>query len=79
MKHIVNRLHYFLFGLHTTGYTIPKGGSWNERKNKLREKYPILTEEDLILHEGNRNEMFGNLKTKLDKTEQELHDIIISL
>ncbi|MDZ4749634.1 MAG: hypothetical protein SH808_14210 [Saprospiraceae bacterium] len=54
-------------------------GSWNERKGRLQEKFPILTTQDLILEDGNRDEMFENLLTKLGKTAPELHAIIIAL
>jgi hypothetical protein len=54
-------------------------GSWDARKVRLKEKYPLLTDKDLILDAGNREEMFGNLRAKLDLTEAELHEIIIAL
>ena len=54
-------------------------GSWNERKDKLKEKFPILTDNDLVLEPDNRAEMFGNLLNKLGKTTEEMHAIIIAL
>jgi uncharacterized protein YjbJ (UPF0337 family) len=54
-------------------------GSWDARKDRLKEKFPLLTDDDLILDQGNREEMFGNLRAKLDLTEEELHEIIIAL
>jgi len=54
-------------------------GSWNYRKWRLQQKFPQLTDRDLMLDAYNRDEMFENLLTKLGKTDQELHDIIIAL
>ena len=54
-------------------------GSWNERKDRLKLKFPILTDHDLFLEPANREEMFGNLQKKLGKTTEELHAIIIAL
>ncbi len=54
-------------------------GNWNELKGKLKEKFEFLTDEDLRLDAGNRNEMFGNLRKKLGKSEEEMHQIILAL
>lgn len=54
-------------------------GSWNYRKGRLQQKFPQLTEQDLMLDAFNRDDMFQNLLAKLGKTDKELHDIIIAL
>ena len=54
-------------------------GSWNDRKGRLQQKFPQLTDQDLMLDAYNRDEMFQNLLSKLGKTDRELHDIIIAL
>jgi len=54
-------------------------GSWNYRKSRLQQKFPQLTDQDLMLDAYNRDEMFQNLLAKLGKTDRELHDIIIGL
>ena len=59
--------------------TIHKIGSWDFRKSRLKEKFPVLTDNDLELDSYNRVQMFGNLKNKLNVSEEELHKIIISL
>ncbi len=59
--------------------TILKIGSWEFRKSRLKEKFPVLTDNDLELDSCNRVQMFGNLKNKLNVSEEELHKIIISL
>ena len=54
-------------------------GNWNEQKGKLKQKFAVLTDNDLMFEEGKKDEMFGKLQTKLGKTKEELHKIIESL
>jgi uncharacterized protein YjbJ (UPF0337 family) len=54
-------------------------GNWNEQKGKLKQKYAVLTDNDLLFEEGKQEEMFGKLQIKLGKTKEELHKIISSL
>jgi len=54
-------------------------GFWNEKKEKLKQKYTIITDEDLHFREGKENEMIEMLGYKLGKTNQELLSIIIAL
>ncbi|HTB07392.1 MAG TPA: CsbD family protein [Bacteroidia bacterium] len=54
-------------------------GNWNEQKGKLKQKFAILTDNDLLFEEGKQNEMFGKLQIKLGKTKEELQEIIASL
>ena len=54
-------------------------GNWNEQKGKLKQKYAILTDNDLLFDEGKQDEMFGKLQIKLGKTKEELHKIIAGL
>lgn len=51
-------------------------GFWNERKEKLKVKYPIITDEDLNFHNNKEKEMIEKLSYKLGKTQEELHVII---
>jgi len=51
-------------------------GNWNEQKGKLKKKYAILTDNDLMFEEGKQDEMYGRLQIKLGKTKEELHKII---
>jgi hypothetical protein len=57
-------------------YTV---GYWNYKKEKLKEKFEILTEKDLSYNEGKEKEMIELLGYKLGKTKQELLNIIIAL
>jgi uncharacterized protein YjbJ (UPF0337 family) len=54
-------------------------GNWNEIKGKLKQKYAMLTDNDLLLVEGKQDEMLGRLQAKLGKTKEELHKIISEL
>ena len=54
-------------------------GNWNEQKGKLKQKFAILTDDDLMLIEGKKDELFGRLQIKLGKTEEELQRIMAEL
>jgi len=54
-------------------------GNWNEQKGKLKQKFAVLTDNDLMYAEGKQDEMFGKLQIKLGKSREELHKIIDSL
>jgi uncharacterized protein YjbJ (UPF0337 family) len=54
-------------------------GNWNETKGKLKQKYAMLTDNDLLLVEGKQEEMLGRLQAKLGKTKEELHKLISEL
>jgi len=54
-------------------------GTWNEQKGKLKERYAILTDNDLMFKEGKKEEMYGRLQIKLGKTKEELLNIIMEL
>ncbi len=54
-------------------------GNWNEQKGKLKKKFAVLTDNDLMFEEGKKEEMLGKLQIKLGKTKEELHKIIAAL
>ena len=54
-------------------------GNWNEQKGKLKQKYAILTDNDLMFEKGQKDEMYGKLQIKLGKTKEELEKIISKL
>ena len=43
-------------------------GNWNEQKGKLKKKFAVLTDNDLMYEEGKKEEMFGKLQIKLGKS-----------
>ncbi|MFA6400399.1 MAG: CsbD family protein [Salinivirgaceae bacterium] len=54
-------------------------GSWNEQKGKLKQKFAMLTDNDLLLVKGKEEELYGRLQIKLGKTKEELQKLIASL
>lgn len=54
-------------------------GNWNEQKGKLKQKFAVLTDNDLMFEEGQKDEMFGKLQVTLGKTKEELNEIFESL
>ncbi len=59
--------------------TTELNGNWEEQKGKLKQKFAMLTDNDLLLLEGKKDEMLGKLQVKLGKTKEELQKIIAEL
>lgn len=56
-----------------------KVGFWNERKEILKVRYPIITDEDLNFHKNKEKEMMERLCYKLGKSEEEFRTIISTI
>ena len=54
-------------------------GDWNETKAKLKQKFGMLTDSDLLFAQGKQDELLGRLQTKLGRTKAEIHKIISEL
>ena len=54
-------------------------GSWKETKGKLKQKFAMLRESDLLLVEGKQDEMLGRLQVRLGKTKEEIYKLISEL
>jgi uncharacterized protein YjbJ (UPF0337 family) len=54
-------------------------GDWNVAKGKLKQKFAILTDSDVLLLTGKQKEMVGRLQIKLGKTKAEIHKLIADL
>lgn len=54
-------------------------GKWNEVKGKLKQKFALLTDDDLLFVSGKKDEMYGKIQTKLGKTKEEIQKIIAEL
>lgn len=54
-------------------------GNWTELKSKLKMKYAVLTDNDLMFEEAKKEEMYGRIQAKLGKTKEELFKIIESI
>ena len=53
--------------------------NWNKQKAELKQKFKVLTENDLMFEEGEKEELFRKLQVRLGKTKRELHKIIAAL
>lgn len=53
--------------------------TWDKQKDKLKQKFAALTDNDLMFAEGMKEEMFGRLQIKLSKTKDEIRKIITSI
>jgi hypothetical protein len=58
---------------------LPSTGYWNMKKEKLKQRYSILQDEDLLFQEGKEEEMLEMLGYKLGKTKEELREVILKL
>lgn len=54
-------------------------GNWKQTKGKLKQKFAMLTDSDLLIVEGKQEEMLGRLQLKLGKTKEEIYKLIASL
>lgn len=54
-------------------------GNWKERKDRLKQKFEFLTDNDLKFEDGTKEEMLNKLQIKLGKTKEELLRIIGTL
>ena len=50
-----------------------------EPKGKLKKKFALLNEDDLLSSEGKQEELLGRLQIKLGKTKEEIFRIIYDL
>ncbi|MFE3872461.1 general stress protein CsbD [Flavobacterium sp. ZS1P70] len=54
-------------------------GNWDEQKDKLKQKFAALTDNDMLFKEGTKDELITKLQQKLGKTKEELLKIIEGL
>jgi len=53
--------------------------SWREQKIMLKWRYPILSDEDFVYDEGQKETMLSRLATKLNKSRKELEALFAEL
>ncbi|RPJ70960.1 MAG: CsbD family protein [Alphaproteobacteria bacterium] len=51
-------------------------GNWNEQKGKLKQRFAMLTDDDLLFLDGKKDEMIGRLQIKLGVSKEKLYKII---
>jgi len=54
-------------------------GYWENKKEKIKQKYPIITDEDLIFYEGKEKEMVERLGFRLGISMEEMREVIKAL
>ena len=54
-------------------------GNWNEVKRKLKERFYSLTDNDMLIIEGNHNEILNRIGIKIGKNKAQLQEIIKGL
>jgi hypothetical protein len=54
-------------------------GDWSETKKKLKQKFIMLPDSDLLIISGQQNEMVDRLQGKLGKTREEIIQLISNL
>ena len=53
--------------------------NWDKQKEKLKQRYEQLTDNDLHFEEGEIEKKYKNLEVKLGKTKEELSQILKEL
>lgn len=53
-----------------------KARTWNETKQILKQKFAMLTDNDLVLIEGKQDEILLKIQEKLGKSKDEIQRII---
>jgi hypothetical protein len=53
--------------------------SWREQKIMLKRRFPIISDEDLVYQEGDKESMLRKLEIKLGKTKAELESVFAEL
>lgn len=56
--------------------TIDLNGNWEEQKDKLKQKFIALTDNELLFEDSKKEEIIKRLQLQLGKTKEELHKII---
>lgn len=52
---------------------------WNETKARLKQRYMLLTNNDLMQLEGKQDELIGRLQIRLGKTKEQIVNLIAGL
>jgi hypothetical protein len=52
---------------------------WNELKTLLKQRFALLTDDDVLREDGKDNEFYTRLETRLGKTRAEIQLLISSM
>ena len=59
--------------------TTEQKGNWERQKERLKQKFDSLTDDDLFFEAGEEEEMMKKLEQKLGKTKKEIQQIIAGM
>lgn len=59
--------------------TTEQNGNWKRQKERLKQKFDSLTDDDLFFEPGEEEKMMKNLEQKLGKTKKEIQQIIAGM
>jgi uncharacterized protein YjbJ (UPF0337 family) len=51
-------------------------GTWNETKGRLKQKFAMLTDDDVMLLKGKQEEMLGRIQVRLGISKAEIQKLI---
>ena len=54
-------------------------GKWEDQKVRLKQRFAVLTDNDLLFSEGKKEEMLNKLQIILGKSKEEMQKIIAGL
>ena len=54
-------------------------GNWNQLKGKIKQKYPDLTDDDLMFVPGKEDDLLGRIQRKTGKSRDEVVSYINSI
>lgn len=54
-------------------------GNWNQLKGKVKQKYGVLTDNDLVYQEGKEDELIGRIQEKTGQAKSEIRKFIDNL
>lgn len=63
----------------TVATPTPVKVNWSEQKAKLKAKFSVLTDADLVYEDGKKSEMLTKIQEKIGKTKEELTAIMAAL
>jgi uncharacterized protein YjbJ (UPF0337 family) len=54
-------------------------GNWNQMKGKIKQKYPDLTDDDVLFVAGKEDDLLGRIQRKTGKSRDEVVSYINSI
>ena len=54
-------------------------GNWNQMKGKIKQKYPDVTDDDLLFVAGKEDDLLGRIQRKTGKSRDEVVSYINSI